>query len=63
MVRTRETNDRGKIIKSRHGVDISERRKRERPRKSWGDNITKAMRERNLTEEQCQNRDEWGTYF
>jgi len=40
-----------------------ERRKRGRPRKPWGDNITKAMSERNLMEEQCQNRDEWSIYF
>lgn len=36
----------------------SRRKKRERYRKTWGDNIRRAMNERKLEEEQALNREE-----
>lgn len=36
-----------------------ERKKRERPRRSWGENIRKAMNERNLIVKQCHDRKLW----
>ena len=36
-----------------------EKRKRGRPRRSWGESIQKALSARNLTEEHCQDKKYW----
>ena len=36
-----------------------ERRKRERPRKTWMEGVQAAMTTRNLEADQCRNREEW----
>ena len=38
----------------------TERRKRERPSKTWIDGVQAAMATRNSEPDQCRNREEWG---
>jgi hypothetical protein len=60
MVRPCSENGRRKFTQNNIEMDTETKRARGRPEKNWMEGIRKAMNERNLNEDQWEDRKQWG---